>query len=67
MEIKVNDQTIVVIPQVVTLADLLSYLELSDARLAMAKNGEVIPRSEYQSAELRPGDRVEIVRAVGGG
>lgn len=39
-----------------------------DIRLvAVAINGEVIPKREYGSARLRQGDTVEIVRMVGGG
>lgn len=46
---------------------LLEALELTGQRLAVEVNDEVIPRSEHSSRELREGDKVEIVRAVGGG
>jgi sulfur carrier protein len=40
----------------------------SDARgLAVAVDGEVVPRAEWDSLELREGQRVEIVQAVQGG
>ena len=35
--------------------------------MAVAHNGEVIHRSEYASIHLQDGDRLEIVRMVGGG
>ena len=50
-----------------TISALIEALELSDKRLAVEVNEEVIPRSEHGQLRLREGDRVEIVRAVGGG
>ena len=50
--------------------DLLDYLKSLDidARLvAVAYNGEVVPRKHYGEVRLRQGDTVEIVRMVGGG
>ena len=50
--------------------DLVSFLkELDvDVRLvAVAHNGEVIPRKDYASVQLREGDSLEIVRMVVGG
>ena len=35
--------------------------------VAVARNGEVVARSDYGDTLLRAGDVVEIVRAVGGG
>jgi sulfur carrier protein len=50
-----------------TAADLLDQLGLGDQRVAMEVNLEIVPRSEYPAHRLAPGDRVEIVRAIGGG
>lgn len=49
------------------LVDLLAELNLADKRLAIEKNGELIPRSSYDQTALADGDRLEIVVAVGGG
>lgn len=35
--------------------------------VAVAVNGEVVPRSGWESAVLHPGDRIELLDAVGGG
>jgi sulfur carrier protein len=51
----------------VTLADLVAALDLGGRRLAIEVNQELVPRSEHASFRLRPGDRVEIVQAIGGG
>ena len=49
---------------------LVEYIEsLGDDPRAVAveHNGEILQRSAYASTTLRAGDRVEIVRMVGGG
>lgn len=50
-----------------TLEQLLAQLEMSRQRIAVEINLDIIPRSQYGGTELKPGDRVEIVRAIGGG
>jgi len=49
-----------------TLAALIETLKLS-GRLAAECNGEIVPRSAHATTVLVDGDRVEIVRAIGGG
>lgn len=46
---------------------LLDDLELAGKRVAVEKNGEIIPRSRYAETRLADGDTLEIVVAVGGG
>ena len=46
---------------------LLESLELAGKRVAVEKNGEIVPRSRYAGTRLADGDRLEIVVAVGGG
>ncbi len=50
-----------------TLGQLMDALHLPADGVAVAINGEVIPRSARQSCVLKSGDRVEIIQAVGGG
>ncbi len=50
-----------------TVARLLEVLELADKRVAVEVNQEIVPRSHYQEFRLQSADRVEIVRAIGGG
>ncbi len=50
-----------------TLADLLVELELAGKRLAVERNGEIVPRGQHASTVLSEGDALEIVVAVGGG
>ena len=46
---------------------LLGELELAGKRVAVEKNGEIVPRSRYADTRLADGDTLEIVVAVGGG
>lgn len=48
-------------------ARLLETMELSGKRVAVEKNGEIVPRSQYPNTPLAEGDALEIVVAVGGG
>lgn len=51
----------------ISAADLLEQLALGGRRVAVEVNREIVPRSACPSRRLRPGDRVEVVRAIGGG
>ena len=42
-------------------------IEPDQRGLAVAVNGEVVPRAEWDSVRLSDGDRVELVRPVQGG
>ena len=50
-----------------TLADLVRDLDIEGKRIAVEKNGEIVPKSRYAATLLVNGDRIEIVGAVGGG
>jgi sulfur carrier protein len=49
------------------LLDLLAVFEVNPRLVAVAINGDVIPKSEFAAARVRDGDALEIVRMVGGG
>lgn len=66
MEIFVNGEKRP-LPEPVTVLRLLQELGLTEARVAVAVNREIIPRSRHPAYELKNEDRVEIVRAIGGG
>jgi len=50
-----------------TVAELVARLGLVGKRIAVERNGEIVPRSRYADTPLTSGDRLEIVGAVGGG
>jgi sulfur carrier protein len=51
----------------IEISALLSSLNLIGKKIAVERNGEIVPRSAHASTVLADGDRLEIVVAVGGG
>jgi sulfur carrier protein len=54
-------------PAPLTLSQLIEALELTGKRIAIEKNGEIVPRGLHADTSLVGGERLEIVVAVGGG
>jgi thiazole synthase len=50
-----------------SIADLIAELGLTELRIAVELNREIVPRDYFESRQLKTGDRIEIVRAIGGG
>jgi len=50
-----------------TIAELVRELDLAPEKVAVERNGEIVPRSTLAEAALAEGDRLEIVHFVGGG
>lgn len=50
-----------------TVLQLIEQLGYQGKRIAVERNGEIVPRSAHASTTLAEGDRLEIVIAVGGG
>lgn len=50
-----------------TVAQVIAELGLAQRRIAVERNGEIVPRSCFDATRLSAGDHVEIVVAVGGG
>ena len=50
-----------------TVAALLDAMQLTGKRLAVERNGDIVPKSQHGATALMAGDKLEIVVAVGGG
>jgi sulfur carrier protein len=50
-----------------TLDQLVDALSLTGQALALAVNRSVVPRQQWPQRALQPQDKVDIVRAIGGG
>lgn len=50
-----------------TLADYLAETDYNPKRIAVEKNGEIVPKAQYDKTILKDGDVIEIVSFVGGG
>ena len=55
------------VPPQQTLDQLVDALSLTGQALALAVNRSVVPRQQWPQRELQPLDKVDIVRAIGGG
>lgn len=66
LSLLVNGEPRVVSPGC-TVEGLVHQLGLDRRRVAIAVNRDVVPRSAFGKRELAPGDRIEILEAVGGG
>ena len=66
MEISVNGEKRSV-AAALSVAELLREMGLEGKRLAVERNGEIVPKSSHAATPLAEGDRIEIVIAVGGG
>ena len=67
LSITVNGQPRTLSLPATTVAGLLRELDIEGQRIAVERNGEIVPRSRYTATPLANGDQIEIVRAVGGG
>ena len=50
-----------------TIAEYLGTTEYNSLRIAVERNGEIVPKATYAETVLQDGDSVEIVNFVGGG
>jgi sulfur carrier protein len=66
MEITVNGST-QAFEAPLAVAELLQRMALAGKKVAVERNGEIVPRSAHGATLLADGDRLEIVVAVGGG
>lgn len=66
MELTVNGETRN-LPEPFSAAELVNELGVAGRRIALERNGEIVPRGEFEATMLAPGDKLEIVQAIGGG
>ena len=64
--VTVNGESLV-FPLGTSVSELLAEREMAGKRVAVERNGEIVPRSAHSDTTLIDGDRIEIVIAVGGG
>jgi sulfur carrier protein len=53
--------------EALTVAALIEHLGYTGKRIAVERNGDIVPKSQHALTPLVSGDRLEIVVAVGGG
>ena len=67
MDLTVNQQSMTIDHDAPTIAIFLRDRNLPETAIVIAINGDIIPRTEWESVILKEGDDMEIVRAVSGG
>jgi sulfur carrier protein len=67
MEVTVNGSVRNVDASSADVATLVRLLGLEGKRIAVERNGEIVPKSRYAETRIVAGDKLEIVAAVGGG
>jgi sulfur carrier protein len=55
------------LPEKLTVAELLTLLQMPARGVAVEVNQQIVPRGQHPEHSLRDGDRLEIVSLVGGG
>ena len=50
-----------------TVAALVEHLGLRSDRVALERNGDIVPRAQWSATPINNGDRIELVHFVGGG
>ena len=55
------------VPLGLNVKQLVVHLGLTANRLAVERNREILPRAQWETTTVSPGDRFEIVHLVGGG
>ena len=66
MQLTVNGAP-ALLPDGTTVAELVAQRTTEQRRVAVARNGEVVPRSAWGATPLVDGDAVEVLMAVAGG
>ena len=66
MIISLNNETTEITVQTL-LSDALIQWGFGETKIAVAINGEFVPRSTYNLREILAGDQIDIVKPVGGG
>ena len=54
-------------PETLSVSGLIDALAYTGKRIAIERNGEIVPKSQHATTQLASGDQLEIVVAVGGG
>jgi len=66
LDLKINGE-VRQFPAALTVTGLIDLLGYTGKRIAVERNGEIVPKSQHATTQLAAGDQLEIVVAVGGG
>jgi sulfur carrier protein len=55
------------VPSGLNITGLLAHLGISPSRVAIERNHDILPKTQWDQTNVSSGDRYEIVHLVGGG
>jgi len=67
MKIHINGNFEVFEEEKITPEQFIIFLKLKGKRFAIERNGEIIPKNNFDGIYINDGDKIEIIGAVGGG
>lgn len=67
MQIFVNGKAMPLPTEAMSVMALVEHMQLTGKRIAIERNGDIVPRSQFAQVQLQADDKLEIVGAVGGG
>lgn len=67
MQIFVNGKAMQLASASLSVQGLVEHMQLTGKRIAIERNGDIVPRSQFADVQLHEDDKLEIVGAVGGG
>ena len=54
-------------PSALSMKELIVHLHLDPTKVAIERNGEIVPCEEHANTNMTEGDHIEIVQFIGGG
>lgn len=67
MKLKINGETYPDLPEGLSITGLIAHLQLPGGKIAVERNLEIVPRSQFERQILVDGDTLEIIHFIGGG
>lgn len=67
MEVTVNGELMHFSEELETIGHLLHYMEIKSPVVIVELNGRILQQEEHADADVKPGDKMELVQFVGGG
>jgi sulfur carrier protein len=67
MQIFVNGKATPLPAEAMSVLALVEHMQLTGKRIAIERNGDIVPRGQFAEVQLQADDKLEIVGAVGGG
>lgn len=66
MKVKINGE-VREVPEGLSVSGLLQHLSMPSDRVAIERNLDILPRTDWNATMVQPNDSFEIVHFVGGG